>query len=453
MILPDPRQESRIPVANTPNDDSGMVEAFGLFKGEVGSDVSLPNIEAARRYLRSIAKDPLAMRKLREGLARALPHTRVQSFDNHQFLKQVAYRLSQDPTALSLSLRKDPKVGGTSTPKKEPVETGGGSAAPQTIKPPETKAWVKFQVVDDDTNVPLGNVAIVVKDPAGWLKEYVTNSRGMVEIPKIDRGACGVSDRRDEARLKTTLNFVAVQDGEEIKDEATMLEGRPWKILFVENHKVKTGESILSLATKAGMTWQELSLFNWGTSVPDQINKHLANDVGCTNKVDKYNYRFDDNDDPGIMYIPTDWSIDGLDTDKTHIIRVNQVELAGIDIVIPLELDLDGDPLKDDEIRLRRNDGGYDKVVKSSEAEREEGVPLLNYLFEDVPPGEYTVSVKVGSAWNDVMNEMRVTTSDVFYQGASFSGDEDGSQFGFPQEPVEPVETVDEEEEEHVCGA
>src|SRR4051812_42281272 len=36
------------------------------------------------------------------------------------------------------------------------------------------------------------------------------------------------------------------------------------------------------------------------------------------------------------------------------------IVLSGIDLVIPLELDIDGDPLQDDEVRLRSEDGYYD---------------------------------------------------------------------------------------------
>jgi hypothetical protein len=95
------------------------------------------------------------------------------------------------------------------------------------------------------------------------------------------------------------------------------------RIAEIEEHKVKTGESIKSLADANGLRWQELAKFNWGTDVPDEINKHLRDEVGCTKKTrDGYNYMFDDLDDPGIMYIPKQWSEDGLQTDKTHTIRV-----------------------------------------------------------------------------------------------------------------------------------
>ena len=97
-----------------------------------------------------------------------------------------------------------------------------------------------------------------------------------------------------------------------------------WRIALIESHKVKTGESIESLATQAGMTWQQLARFNWDTDVPDKINEHLRDDVGCTKKTPSgYNYVFDDTDDPGIVYIPRPWQADGLMTNLTHVVRVD----------------------------------------------------------------------------------------------------------------------------------
>jgi hypothetical protein len=97
------------------------------------------------------------------------------------------------------------------------------------------------------------------------------------------------------------------------------------RIAEIEEHKVKTGESIKSLAIANGMIWQELAMFNWGTAVPDEINKHMREDVGCTQMVDRSTYRFDDTDNPGIVLIPKKWSQSGLATDQVHTIRVREI--------------------------------------------------------------------------------------------------------------------------------
>lgn len=94
-------------------------------------------------------------------------------------------------------------------------------------------------------------------------------------------------------------------------------------ITEIKAHKVRRGETLESIAKANGLTWQMLARFNWGTAQPDQINKHLVADVGCTKRTkDRKNYILDDSDDPGIIYIPKPWRIGNLATKHTHIIRV-----------------------------------------------------------------------------------------------------------------------------------
>src|SRR5438477_5932612 len=107
---------------------------------------------------------------------------------------------------------------------------------------------------------------------------------------------------------------------------------------------------------------------------------------------------FDDSDDPGIMLIPKKWEMRGLTTGDAHIIRVTTVR-AGLDLIIPLEIDLDDDPDNDDQIRLRQLNGAYDIVVTadSKQVREHEENPLALYRFRDVPAGEYDAAVKVNA--------------------------------------------------------
>ena len=98
------------------------------------------------------------------------------------------------------------------------------------------------------------------------------------------------------------------------------------RIAEIEEHKVKTGETLKSVAEANGMTWQQLTEFNWNTSVPDQVNVHLRDEVGCRKKTaDGKNYVFDNADEPGVIYVPKKWSQSGLMTDQTHTIRVRRL--------------------------------------------------------------------------------------------------------------------------------
>lgn len=99
------------------------------------------------------------------------------------------------------------------------------------------------------------------------------------------------------------------------------------QIAEIEKHRVRSGETLASLATAAGLTTAELARFNFGTDCPAEVDKHLRDDVGCTRDA-KGDLVFDDNDDPGIILIPKTFARTGLLTDQLHTIWVRTVAPA-----------------------------------------------------------------------------------------------------------------------------
>jgi hypothetical protein len=226
-------------------------------------------------------------------------------------------------------------------------------------------AWIKLRVVDDASGEPLPGVVLKVTQPNRKTFDYTTRPDGAVEIHGIDPGTCDVACDLENARNTDTYAFVTIgeqpssaranESGDEASDAGKGKAGeepnpndnvRPSsgssiakqgvRIAHVEEHKVRTGESIKSLAEQNGMTWQELARFNWDTDVPDEINEKLRDEVGCTKRApDGVNYSFDDSDEPGIVCIAKPWSVEGLVTDQTHTIRVQSVtgEVAGINYI------------------------------------------------------------------------------------------------------------------------
>lgn len=91
-----------------------------------------------------------------------------------------------------------------------------------------------------------------------------------------------------------------------------------------EEYKVRTGDSLKSLAERIGTTWQKLAEFNWGTREPRRINDHLADDVGCTRQDARGNYIFDDSDDPGKVLLPVSFTRSGLAARQIHTIHVKE---------------------------------------------------------------------------------------------------------------------------------
>ena len=205
------------------------------------------------------------------------------------------------------------------------------------VRPPqEEKSFLRVRFVEDGTSEPIRGVRAVVTLPDGSKGEFDSQTDGAIEVHDLDPGTCDVKTvlDYDVARVSNTISYVTMgttpteESDLDAKYSARRIDAR--FIANVEKHKVATGESIDSLARANGLTWQELSKFNWGTDVPDEINKRLRDEVGCTKKTaDGYNYMFDDSDEPGILYIPKPWEASGLATDTTHTVRSNVLRALG----------------------------------------------------------------------------------------------------------------------------
>src|SRR5581483_8096598 len=157
-------------------------------------------------------------------------------------------------------------------------------------------------------------------------------------------------------------------------------------ILSVERHKVRQGETLDSIARSAGITWQDLAVFNFGTADPDEINQHLRDDVGCTKRSGNgANYIFTDLDNPGIVLVPHPWRKPGLTTDQIHHVKVRPLM-----IVVDYEFLHDGDKTnlsftirgrqpKEVFVRL------YECSTQASESQRREWIRAHAANFQDKP--------------------------------------------------------------------
>ncbi|MFX0196153.1 MAG: hypothetical protein ACFFCW_08525 [Candidatus Hodarchaeota archaeon] len=280
------------------------------------------------------------------------------------------------------------------------------SPPPKKQKQEKKKTWVEFKAVWDETGDPVPNVRLRIANPDGMENFHTTNSKGMIRIDGIDPGDCEARSDLNNPLLSNTLNFGKMGEpsgsgsGEDAKQQPQATQSEAPKrtgvqqIAVIEEHKVKTGESIKSLAEEADLTWQKLAKFNWDTDVPKEINDHLRDDVGCTVKTpDGNNYKFDDSDDPGIIYIPNKWEKMGLTTEKTHIIQVSCLRgPTKFAVLIPLD-DIFIDAVDDDEAILESADGAYKKTLRVTEAGQKIDEEYIQLTFPNVIPGKkYTLT-------------------------------------------------------------
>jgi hypothetical protein len=292
--------------------------------GEAGVFSFLDDLSAAdaRRYLEEYAGDSMALSQLRMALSEDSLGMPVTYLDDADVLDEVAWRVSMNQLTIAEEIpRPLPKV-----PEPEPASSSAAAPPPEL---PRTKklTFIELKVVWAETGKPVKNVRLVVRTPDGVEKFHDTNGEGKVRVEEVEPGTCDVRGDLKNVKAENIISFVGMG---EPKASAESENGSPPKtgagplvIAGIKSHKVKTGESIASLAKRCDMTWQELAKLNWGTDVPDRINNHLKYDVGCTRKTkDGKNYVFDNSDDPGLMDLPTQWEQGGLSTGGEHVIQV-----------------------------------------------------------------------------------------------------------------------------------
>lgn len=68
-------------------------------------------------------------------------------------------------------------------------------------------------------------------------------------------------------------------------------------------YRVRTGDTLQSIATAMDVRWEYLARLNWGTVDPDEINWHLENYFVCTEK-HGHNFVFTSQDSPGVLMLP-----------------------------------------------------------------------------------------------------------------------------------------------------
>ncbi len=167
-------------------DSSGIgYEIVGLAdSAKADLALELSDEQFAYDFLARLAQDPLNLPELRAFAADLSPDFSSFNTRDSDLLRFLAANLA----ARRLRVRgvKEERIVVDSNVPEE-VETE--AAPPEVPKPPEEeKTWIKFQVVYDDTGLPVSGVQLIVTYPDGTSKGHWTFEDGMVEITDIPRG-------------------------------------------------------------------------------------------------------------------------------------------------------------------------------------------------------------------------------------------------------------------------
>ena len=237
---------------------------------------------------------------------------------------------------------------------------------PAPAPPPKQVSPNDFvlQVLDDGTGKPVAQVQLELTLANGSTRHLRTDAEGFVEAKDAGKGQNKAGSPLEGAVLQRTVGFVGKGPRSGGGSRATSPDlpalERPAIIASVQEHKVKTGETLAMLASNNGLSWEALARFNWGVSTPAEINEALRDKVGCMKKTqDGKNYLFDDSDDPGIVYIPKPWNESALASGQPHIIRVRRIAGRLPDLKLLYQIDPQAKSAKDDVLVLEAEDGSW----------------------------------------------------------------------------------------------
>jgi LysM repeat protein len=183
--------------------------------------------------------------------------------------------------------------------------------------------WVSLQVLDDSSELPIEGIKLTLKSSSGETQDASSRTDGVTEFTNVPASGCVIECGWDGLTFDDVCSFVRPAypaSGQE--EDYIKVQDAPKSIVRLETHRVKTGETLQSIADKAGLSEEELVFFNFGTTKKEEVNTCLVLMVGCTPMDEEgQEYIFDDSNEPGILYIPHKWERT-LDLNMAHGVRV-----------------------------------------------------------------------------------------------------------------------------------
>ena len=200
----------------------------------------------------------------------------------------------------------------------------------QEAPPPPAKdepTWFEVRLVWDDTGEPVSGVTLFVDPGRGSASMLQTDGDGRIRVDPVP-GACSVRSKADGLKHKECATYVGDGDRPPPPNPPQERRESPSAVAVVKRHRVRAGETLESVAAAAGLTWQKLAKFNFGTEDRKEVNAHLAADVGCSERAaNETDYVFTDEDEPGVLLVPKPLALNLMAAGVHHVLRVMPANL------------------------------------------------------------------------------------------------------------------------------
>lgn len=189
---------------------------------ELDSDdipVEFRDIYSALDFLRNFTLDPFSMIALRSVLAGVAPIMNIYRLTDDELLQQLAWQIAYKHLFLVKRAEELPHVSGlgvlsdaeteddssadsadTADATTELAEQSTTDTEESTDSPAvneEITDWIEFRIVDDETDMPMPDVGLKIRLPDGEIKDYTTDSNGIVRIDNLSPGTCDIVEMTD----------------------------------------------------------------------------------------------------------------------------------------------------------------------------------------------------------------------------------------------------------------
>ncbi|MFY0526724.1 LysM peptidoglycan-binding domain-containing protein [Archangium gephyra] len=273
----------------------------------------------AERRLREFAQDSFNLRTLRELVYTQVNARPYEPLSEESVLRQAATLLGSKH--LRLARVPLPKMPGRMMPR-EKVEQ---QPPPAVV---EEKLRLMVQIVDDFSEEPITQLELSIKLPDGSKQKATTDGEGRISLWDVPKGRVDITSALEGATLAETLAFVkagilvSLSPGKRRRRK----QAPSGKFLArITEHKVSDGETLESIAETYALTADQLAKFNWGTTDPEELQRHLYLDVGCKTKDDSGKFVLTSQDSPGVLYIARPLEMNWVTLEDRHIWRVKRV--------------------------------------------------------------------------------------------------------------------------------
>ena len=187
------------------------------------------------------------------------------------------------------------------------------------------KSFLSVRLVADASDESISGVKLIAEFPNRSKKEATTDRGGRIDIDFDGYGPATLTSSIKGAKLNDTLVYVrtAATPSPNAKDLGDAeLNGKA--IASIAEYRVRTGDTLDLIAKGYGITKDDLTLFNFGTTDADEVDRRLFFEVGCKRNAATKRVEMSADSKPGIVYIPKPLRLPGMSLNKLHIVRLTK---------------------------------------------------------------------------------------------------------------------------------